>query len=375
MDECRVAACGSDDDGDEVYSLSAAALDGLRTVERLTKDRSISLSSHLISGLLRHLRDFAATVSPDVTEYVTYLQPEKARIQAEIDRVVAGGRPDEASDDDIVQGFTDFSGSSTSSPATSPASWSPTASSSPDTITDVPHRAGLLRRGGPPLPRIRPTLSLLGRRPRVRGRPSVAARPGVAGPGQPVHRHPAGVASRHRPVVRRGTQPVRNTVMLIRDGLKRVLEHVPRSHGPFTTTSPRTTSNATTNSPRHSGCSKPRLATWMQTAGPRAKAPLPLLPGKPDIEHLRTKMYDPADDEPPLPLADLAAPAALGGLSLAELRARGGPSHALLRDELAANFDTDGGVESLAASSTPSPSTFAGRSRFSACFRSRDPRP
>jgi hypothetical protein len=55
-----------DDDGNEVYSLTANALDGLKSVERLTQDRSVSLSSHLIAGLIRHLRDFSASVSPDV---------------------------------------------------------------------------------------------------------------------------------------------------------------------------------------------------------------------------------------------------------------------------------------------------------------------
>jgi hypothetical protein len=90
------------------------------------------------------------------------------------------------------------------------------------------------------------------------------------------------------------------------------------------------------------------LATRMETAGPRAKAPMQLLPGRPDIEHLRTKMHDPADDEPSLPLTAVQTPTFIGAISLAELRARGGPSHASLREELASKFDAAGGVESLA---------------------------
>src|SRR3954447_785653 len=64
----------TDDDGNEVYSLTSHALDGLKTVDRLTKDRSVSLSSHLIAGLIRHLRDFSASVSPDVGAYIAAQQ-------------------------------------------------------------------------------------------------------------------------------------------------------------------------------------------------------------------------------------------------------------------------------------------------------------
>src|SRR5204863_3882979 len=88
------------------------------------------------------------------------------------------------------------------------------------------------------------------------------------------------------------------------------------------------------------------LQTWLATAGPRAKAPLPLLPGKPDIDHLKTKMYDPADDEPPLPLAEIETPASVAGMSRAELRARGGPSHASLAEELTAKLAAEDGVDS-----------------------------
>jgi hypothetical protein len=87
--------------------------------------------------------------------------------------------------------------------------------------------------------------------------------------------------------------------------------------------------------------------TWMQTAGPRAKAPLVLLPGKSEIQHLRTKMYGPADDESQPPLTRAEAPPNVGGLTFAELRARGGPTPVC-----ATNYITN---SRQVAASTPSP--------------------
>lgn len=339
-----------DDDGEEVYSLSSAALDGMRTVERLTKDRTIALSSHLIAGLLRHLRDFAATVSPDATEYITNLQADKARIQAEIDRILDGGKPVEASDDDIVAGVAELQRYLNELPGDFTRVVESYREFERDTVTLF--RAESVASGEA----VRRYLEYV-----QELSTSSAAGRGFEGALQ-LLRDPEMLDQVNRYITTLLESPratdllfaeernqVRNSVMLIRDGLKRVLEQrskVSRTLHDYISSHDVERDHELASTLR---MLEGEVATWMETAGPRAKAPLPLLPGRPDIEHLRTKMYDPADDEPPLPLADLAAPAALGSLSLAELRARGGPSHALLRDELAANFDTDGGVESLAA--------------------------
>lgn len=338
-----------DDDGEEVYSLSSAALDGLRTVERLTKDRSISLSSHLIAGLVRHLRDFAATVSPDVTEYVTNLQAEKARIQAEIDRVLDGGELVEASDDDIVQGVAELQRYLNELPGDFTRVVESYREFERDTITLF--RAESVASGEA----VRLYLEYV----QQLSTASAAGR-GFEGALQ-LLRDPAMLDQVNRYITTLLESPratdllfaeeraqVRNSVMVIREGLKRVLEQrskVSRTLHDYIASHDVERDHELAATLR---TLEGELATWMETAGPRARAPMQLLPGKPDIEHLRTKMYDPADDEPPLPLAELDTPATVGGLSLAELRARGGPSHASLREHLAARFDGEGGVDSLA---------------------------
>lgn len=339
----------SDDDGNEVYSLTSAAMDGLRTVERLTKDRSISLSSHLIAGLVRHLRDFAATVSPDATEYITNLQAEKARIQAEIDRVLDGGELAEATDDDIVQGVAELQRYLNELPGDFTRVVESYREFERDTIAlfraESISSGDAVRRYIDHVDELS-TSSAAGRG--FEGALQLLRDPEML---DQVNRYITTLLESDRATSLLLTEEraeVRNSVMLIRDGLKRVLEQrskVSRTlHDYISSHDVERDHELASTLRRLEG----ELATWMETAGPRSKAPLPMLPGKPDIEHLRTKMHDPADDEPPMPLAEVEVPDSVGGLSMAELRARGGPSHAALRDELAAKFEAAGGVGSLA---------------------------
>lgn len=75
------------------------------------------------------------------------------------------------------------------------------------------------------------------------------------------------------------------------------------------------------------------VSTWLSTAGPRESVPVSLLPGQVEIEHLRERYYDPSDDVPlpDLPEADDEQPE---GLSMEELRQRGGPRMAELHAAL-----------------------------------------
>jgi hypothetical protein len=340
----------SDDDGNEVYSLTSHALDGLRTVERLTKDRSVALSSHLIAGLIRHLRDFSASVSPDVGAYIAAQQAEKARIQAEIDRVLDGGEVDEACDDEIIQGFTELQRYL----GELPSDFSRVVESYRDfeigTIsdfrTDAVSSGEAVRRYLSHVKNLS-TASAAGRG--FEGALQLLRDPELL---DQVNRYIETLLDDNRagellnPEER---SQVRNTVTLIRDGLKRVLEQrsrVSRTLHDYITSHDVERDHELAATLR---ALEGETHTWMQTAGPRAKAPLVLLPGKSEIQHLCTKLYDPANDEPPPPLTQAEAPANIGGLTLAELRARGGPSHASLRDELHDRFATAGGVDSLAA--------------------------
>ena len=75
------------------------------------------------------------------------------------------------------------------------------------------------------------------------------------------------------------------------------------------------------------------VSTWLVTAGPRETVPVGILPGEPDIEHLRERFYDPADDVPlpPIPEEDDDLPE---GFSLEDLRRFGGPRMKELQEAL-----------------------------------------
>jgi hypothetical protein len=338
-----------DDDGNEVYQLTSSALDGLRTVERLTKDRSISLSSHLIAGLVRHLRDFASTLAPDAGEYITNLQLEKDRIQTEINRVLDGGEIEEATDDDIVQGVAELQRYLTELPSDFTRVVESYREFEHDTIANF--RTASVTSGD--------AVRLYLEHVRELGTSSAAGR-GFEGALQllrdpdlldQVNRYISTLLDTPRAtdlLIPEERAQVRNTVTLIREGLKRVLEQrakVSRTLHDYITSHDVERDHELAATLR---ALEVEMRQWMQEAGPRAKAPLPLLPGTPDITHLRTKMYDPANDEPPPPMADPEMPAGVGGLSLAELRARGGPSHASLREQLSDKLAAATGVGSLA---------------------------
>lgn len=339
-----------DDDGNEVYSLTANALDGLKTIERLTKDRSVSLSSHLIAGLIRHLRDFSTSVAPDVTAYVAAQQAERARIQAEIDRVLDGGELADATDDEIIQGFTELQRYLDELPSDFSRVVESYREFETRTISDF--RAESISSGEA----VRRYLSHV-----QNLATSSAAGRGFEGALQllrdpelldQVNRYIETLLDDDRASALLSPQErsqIRNTVALIRDGLKRVLEQrsrVSRTLHDYITSHDVERDHELAATLR---ALESEMHTWMQTAGARAKAPIQLLPGKPEMQHLRTKLYDPANDEPPPPLSQSQAPDSLGTLSLAELRARGGPSHASLRDELLEQLTLTTGVGSLAA--------------------------
>ena len=75
------------------------------------------------------------------------------------------------------------------------------------------------------------------------------------------------------------------------------------------------------------------LATWMQTAGPRAAVPIRMLPLRAGVTHLRERFHDSAPNTTPPPLhePDGDKPEAL---SLAELLLQGGPTFDALREAL-----------------------------------------
>lgn len=81
------------------------------------------------------------------------------------------------------------------------------------------------------------------------------------------------------------------------------------------------------------------MREWMQTARPRDHVEIELIPQALNIETLKLRVYDPANDRLPEPLADRSDQAP-DPISLDELRKWGGPSLQDLRLEIASRLNT-----------------------------------
>ena len=329
--------------GSEQYRLSSAAQEALRTVDRLTKERHTSLSGHLVAGLVRHLRDFSASVAPSAEAYVRNLEADRARIQAEIDRVAAGGDIARATDDDIVTGFTELQ----RIVAELPSDFARVVESYKD-FRDAE------------IARFRAHDTTAGEALRTyMARDSHISTATAEGRGfegalqllrdqdllVEVRDHIRTLLEDDRAsalLTSAERAEVRTIVRTIEEGITRVLsqrhavtrdvENYLRSHDVDRDHELAATLRTLED----------LMYEWMRTAGPRAKAPIELLPGRVKLAHLKTRLHDPADDRPPEPLTLAPDQPRKEAPTMAELRARGGPSHTALADALAGRITPDG---------------------------------
>ena len=96
-----------DDAGHEVYALTSHAQQALELVKNLARDRA-TLSEHRIATILGTVRRFNSEANPDRTARVSILNEEIARLQAERDRLVDGAEMVSATEDYMLEGFTEL---------------------------------------------------------------------------------------------------------------------------------------------------------------------------------------------------------------------------------------------------------------------------
>ncbi|KUI02632.1 DUF3375 family protein [Mycobacterium sp. IS-3022] len=82
------------------------------------------------------------------------------------------------------------------------------------------------------------------------------------------------------------------------------------------------------------------LADKKAGAKPRTRVPIAFLPPTIDVERLRTRLYDPADNAAPPPLEDVSHLAA-AGLTTADVQGQGGPDYDRIRSVLIASLKQD----------------------------------
>jgi hypothetical protein len=322
-----------DEGGHEVYTLTSHAQQALELVKNLARDRA-TLSEHRITTILGTVRRFNAEANPDRTSRVTILNAEIARLQTERDRLVEGADLVSATEDYMVEGFTELLSLISALPsdfarveerfatirgeilAAFRAEDRPAGEviddylARADALMTVTHEgrafegAFALLRDDQLVGQLREDLTALLDHPLSDGILSEADR-----------------------------AELRGTVRLVRDGLDRVLAQ--RSRVTATLKEYIVSHDAARDRQLEQTLRQveSELMAWMATTGPRAAHDVPLLPARAGVDHLRERFHDPADDVLPERITT-ADPDDAPAVSLAELMAQGGPRLAELRRRL-----------------------------------------
>ncbi len=322
-----------DEAGHEVYSLTSHAQQALELVKNLARDRA-TLSEHRIATILGSVRRFNSEAHPDRTARVTILNAEIARLQAERDRLVDGAEMVSATEDYMLEGFTELLSLISALPsdfarveerfatirseilAAFRAEDRPAGEviddylTRADTLMTATHEgrafegAFTLLRDDALVTQLREDLTALLEHPLSDAILSDADR-----------------------------AELRGTVRLVRDGLDRVLAQ--RSRVTATLKEYIVSHDAARDRELEQTLRQveSELMTWMATTGPRATLDVPLLPARASVDHLRERFYDPADDVLPDRITP-ADPDDAPPVSLAGLMAEGGPQLVSLRRRL-----------------------------------------
>ncbi|GGO74876.1 DUF3375 domain-containing protein [Nocardioides deserti] len=322
-----------DDDGREVYTLTSHAQQALELVKNLARDRA-TLSEHRIATILGTVRRFNAEANPDRSARVGILNAEIARLQAERDRLVDGGDLEGATEDYMLEGFTELLS---------------LVSALPSDFARVEERFATIR--GEILAAFRaedrPAGQVIDDYLARADALMTATQEGRAFEGAFALLRDDGLVTQLREdltallehplsdglVSDAERAELRGTVRLVRDGLDRVL--VQRSRVTATLKDYIVSRDAARDRELEQVLRQveSELMTWMATTGPRATHGVPLLPARADVGHLRERFHDPADDVLPDRI-EVADPDDAPPLSLSELVAQGGPRLVELRDRV-----------------------------------------
>jgi len=338
-----------DEQGREVYTLTSHAQQALELVKNLARDRA-TLSEHRIATILGTVRRFNAEANPDRGARVSLLNEEIARLQAERDRLVDGAEMVSATEDYMLEGFTELLS---------------LISALPSDFARVEERFSTIR--GEILAAFRaeerPAGEVIDDYLARADALMTATHEGRAFEGAfALLRDDALVTQLREDLTALLEHPLsddllgdadraelRGTVRLVRDGLDRVLAQRSRVTATLKEYIVSHDSARDRQLEQTLRQVESELMTWMAATGPRASHDVPLLPARVGVDHLRERFHDPADDVLPERIAP-ADPSEAPPVSLAALMAQGGPQLSSLRqriDEALASLEPAGSLGEL----------------------------
>jgi hypothetical protein len=328
----------NDSDGNLVYSLTSSALEALDLVQNLSRDR-VLVSESRLTTILDTVRRWALEASPDAGTRIERLNAQIQELEAERDRLKAGGEMAAASDDRMLDGYTNLIDLIGQLPSD--------FKRVEESVLDM-HRK-ILRDFRD---EERPVVEVLDEYLEKQDELVKATPEGRAFDGafvllrddalllelrenvQVILDHPAAAVLDVRDV-----NEIRSAVAVIRQGTKDVLAQRRR----LTATLKEHIVNHDVLQEREldrvlRGIER-ELAKWMETAGPRATVPVELLPPTMKVGHFRERLWDPASAAPPPPLEEVEDDTQEPP-TVEELRMQGGPSLDDLRTALIDAFAT-----------------------------------
>lgn len=340
----------STDDGEEQYSLTSHALEALSLIDGLSQDRAL-ISESRLAMILDSVRRWALKASPDRDEHVRRLDAQIAELTAERDRLAAGGDLETVSADQMQDGYANVADLIRQLPSDFKRVEESVVTMHREIIEDFRNDTRpigeildeYLRRTDELMSATAEGKAFEGAFELLRNEELLQH---LKGDLHTILQHP--FAADIPMTEQRG---FRGAVGIIRQGIDDVLtqrrrltstlrDHIVHHdviHDRELDTTLRSLNQA--------------LATWMQTAGPRASVPVPLLPESIDVEHLRERFHDPDTDVVPAGIAndpeDVPEP-----MTLEELRTQGGPLLSEMREAFSAALSAPVAGRKTATTST-----------------------
>ncbi|MDN3311362.1 DUF3375 domain-containing protein [Microbacterium oryzae] len=331
------------DDGGEAYELTSHALAAMRMHSELSRERAL-LSESRLTTILDAVRRWATEANPDETARVAALDAEIARLSAERDRLVSGGEVAVADDERMLGGYADLV----------------------DLLDQLP---GDFRRVEEALDAIhdqmvrdfraeeRPKGEVLGDYLAASTRLASQTREGRAFQGALTVLGDEELLATFREDLRaimthpfaRDLSPEDrvafvNADAVLRRGLRDVQTRQQRASQSLAEYLAAYDSMQERELTRTLRRVEQELAVWMETARARDTVPLPWMPARLEMEHLRTRFHDPSRERPAPPLEDVSDQAPPPPL-LDDVRRQGGPLLGEVRAALASA--AAGGAETL----------------------------
>lgn len=320
--------------GQEEYSLTSHALEALDLVQTLSRERAL-ISESRINTILDAVRRWATEANPDREARIGRLDVQIQHLTTERDRLLTGGDVAAASDDRMLDGYANLIDLIGQLPSDFKRVEESVLGMHRQIISDFRNEDCPIREVLDEYLRKTDELTTLTAEGRAFEGAFTLLRDAallleLKSDLQTILEHPFAAA-----LTAAEQRDFRGAVTIIRRGIDDVLAQRSR----LTTTLRDHIVNHDVVRDRELDATlrqiNQQLAVWMQTAGPRAAVPVPLMPTQVDIAHLRERFWDPASEVPPPPLEDVSD-AAPEPPNLDEIRTQGGPSLLRLRASLLA---------------------------------------